>query len=93
MNPMNVALARTARLAREAATPVYSTSTPTPVREHLQMVEVESMLGRFWSKPMPESKVSEYMNIMLSGDTAEYYEYAISDIDCSVKCWCAKEGA
>lgn len=30
MNPMNVASNRTARLVREAATPVYSTTTPGP---------------------------------------------------------------
>lgn len=30
MNPTIAANARTARLAREAVTPVYSTSTPTP---------------------------------------------------------------
>lgn len=33
MNPMQVASARTARLVREAATPVYSTDTATAMRE------------------------------------------------------------
>jgi hypothetical protein len=88
MNPATVASARTARLVREAATPVYSTSTPAPkVREHIMAVEIDSLMGRSWST-MPESQVDDYIRCMTTGETAEYYEAGLSDIDHSAKCWC-----
>lgn len=80
MNPMMVAQNRTARLVREASTPVYSTSTPA--REHLSVVEVEfDTGGRFWTKPMPDSEVDAYI-----GDLPE--SMYLSDIDHAGKCWC-----
>lgn len=84
MNPMQIAANRTARLVAEAATPVYSTSTPVGrEREHLMVIEIDSGMGRYWSSPMLGSKVDDYVaHVPMS--------YGISDIDCSVKCWCAK---
>lgn len=79
MNPMQVAKARTARLVREAQTPVYSTETK--VREHLTVVEMDSGMGRYWSKPMPDSEVEDYIN-----RTPQSYE--VSDIDHAARCWC-----
>ena len=60
-------------------------TTVTPPRQHLQVVEMEHEYGyRFWSKPMREEAVSAYIE--------EYrnLDYGLSDIDCSVKCWCSK---
>ena len=79
MNPMMVAQNRTARLVREAQTPVYTTETK--VREHLYVVEMDSGMGRYWSKPMPDSEVDDYIN-----RTPQSYE--VSDIDHAAKCWC-----
>ena len=76
-NPAQVASARTARLVREARTPVYSTVTKPVVREHITAVEVDDM-GRWWSH-MPDSEVDAY---------CERYEGVVSDIAHSAKCWC-----
>lgn len=84
INPASVAAARTARLVREAATPVYSTVTPARVREHVKVVEMEDEMGRSWSLPMRESAVDAYIDGLVE------VGYWVSDIDCSVKCWCAK---
>lgn len=82
MNPMMVAKNRTARLVAEARKPAYSTVTRPKVREHLKVVELESDLGgRWWSRPMRESEVAEYIGNSM-----------VSDIDCSAKCWCVSEG-
>jgi len=81
MNPMKVAANRTARLASEAATPVFSTSTPP--REHRMAVEVENDYGhRSWDH-MKESEVSDYISGIPDS-------YSLSDVDHSAKCWCAK---
>lgn len=81
MNPMMVAKNRTARLVREAQTPVYTTSTPAPVeREHLTAVEIDTDFGRYWSH-MPDSDVDAF---------CDRYPGEISDIDHSAKCWCQK---
>lgn len=85
MNPKNVASARTARLAREVSTPVYSTSTPAPKREHVTMIEMADSVHRMWTGP--------YMGASEQRAGIEYWGligYSISDIDCSVKCWCTK---
>lgn len=82
MNPMMVAQARTARLVREATTPVYSTETkPAPEREHITAVELEDDYGRSWSH-MPDNEVDAYINDMA------ILGYGLSDIDHSAKCWC-----
>lgn len=78
MNPNDVAKARIARLAREAAKPVYT--TVTPAREHLVAVEIDGVWGRHWSH-MVESDLDQYLST-LSGDVE------LSDIDHSGKCWC-----
>ena len=84
MNPASVAVARTARLVREAATPVYSTSTPAPkAREHQMAVEIDSLFGRHWSH-MPESEVDAYIERSVGG----YDEAELLDIDHSARCWC-----
>lgn len=77
-NPAQVASARTARLVREAQTPVYSTSTP--VQQHMMAVEVDSGIGRYW-REMPENKVNEFCDNLAPS-------YSVSDIDHSAKCWC-----
>lgn len=83
MNPSRVAQNRTARLAVEATTPVYSTETP--VREHMSVVEMEGDLGgRRWSAPMKDSAVTEYI------DGYDGTGYSVSDIDHAAKCWCFK---
>jgi hypothetical protein len=82
INPASVASARTARLVREASTPVYSTSTPAPkAREHLHAVEIEfDTGGRLWTS-MPEGEVDGYI-----ADLPE--SIGLSDVDHSAKCWC-----
>lgn len=82
MNPMQVAKARTARLVREAQTPVYSTETKPAVREHLSVIEIEyAGGGRAWSAPMPDSEVDAYLD-------AHLRDNSVSDIDHAAKCWC-----
>lgn len=79
MNPMNVAAARGARLAREARTPVYTTATPA--RQHFLAVEVENDMGhRSWSK-VREDKLDEFVAGILPGD-------GLSDVDHHAFCWC-----
>lgn len=85
MNPKTALANRTARLVREASTPVYSTVTKPVVREHIMAVETDSMYGRHWSH-MPDSEVDEHIARMVS------YGDELSDIDHSAKCWCFKEG-
>lgn len=80
MNPNDVAKARSARLTREAAMPVYTTTTPA--REHLVAVEIDSVWGRHWSH-MVESELDSFIGKISDG--AE-----LSDIDHSAKCWCFK---
>lgn len=86
MNPSQAFANRTARLAAEAATPVFTSETPSKPepRSHLTMVEVENEVGRYWSGPYSDKQVKGVCN--------QYEEmgYSISDIDCSSKCWCAK---
>jgi hypothetical protein len=82
MNPMMVAQNRTARLVREAQTPVYSTATKPVEREHLSVVEIEyAGGGRAWSAPMPDSEVDGYLDRVLSVNS-------VSDIDHAAECWC-----
>lgn len=89
-NPAQVMANRTARLVREALTPVYSTSTPpAPAggRAHTKIVEMEYPSGyRTWSAPMAEGRVNDYIDSF--GDLA-----MLSDIDCSFTCWCVKDGS
>lgn len=82
--PAQVASARTARLVREAHTPVYSTSTPAPpAREHLSAVEVEfDTGGRIWHH-MKESEVDDFIANLTE------WEF-FSDCDHSAKCWCQR---
>ena len=81
MNPNDVAKARTARLAREATTPVYSTSTPAP--EHLYVAEIEADTGyRRWTKPMTEDALNAEVDAMAE------IGYSLSDWDHAAKCWC-----
>jgi len=83
ISPLTVAANRTARLVREATTPVYSTTTPE--REHLMVVEMdEEYYGRHWSRPMPESEVAAYI------DSFPERSYEISDIDHAARCWCQR---
>ena len=84
MNPMDVAKNRTARLVREATTPVYTTATAPVVREHITAVELEDDFGRHWSH-MLDSEVDAYLTDMA------VLGYGVSDIDHSAKCWCQKE--
>ena len=78
--PAQVASNRTARLVREAKTPVYTSQTTA--REHLTAVEIQvSDGGRYWSS-MPDSEVDAFC------DKAESYGNSVSDIDHSLKCWC-----
>jgi hypothetical protein len=82
MNPAAVARNRTARLVREASTPVYSTETKPRVREHLSVVEIEyAGGGRAWSAPMPDSEVDGYLDRNLRDNS-------VSDIDHAARCWC-----
>lgn len=79
MNPAKVAQNRTARLAREARTPAFSTETPA--REHRMAVELEDDYGRHWTH-MDESEVDTYISDMA------VIGYGLSDIDHSGMCWC-----
>lgn len=83
MNPMQMNANRTARLVREASTPVYSTSTPAPKpREHMVVIEWEHIHGgRHWSKPFPHNTVDAEVEALSS-------QYAISDLDHALACWC-----
>lgn len=84
MNPMDVAKARTARLAAEAVRPVYTSETKPVERAHVTMVEFEDDYHRSWSGP--------YFSVEQQRDAIDEMEsigYWVSDIDCSVKCWCA----
>lgn len=84
--PAQVAANRTARLVAEAKTPTYRSETPAPAeREHLMVIEWESMYGRYWGRPIPESQVNEAVREALA-DT----HYEVSDIDHSAKCWCQR---
>lgn len=79
MNPTNVAVARTARLVREATTPVYSTSTPTPAEvlanyDHLVLVELDGMFGRS-RRVMRESETDAYLDGVLGSDAYELSDY------------------
>lgn len=80
ISPLTVAANRTARLVREANTPVYSTTTP--VREHVFMVELEDSVygSRHW--------VSDHeADVLLALPSAPY---VFSDRDHSTSCWCQK---
>lgn len=81
MNPNQAFANRTARLVREAQTPVYSTETKVAEREHLSVVEMDSGMGRYWSAPMKDSEVDAYID-----GTPQSYD--VSDIDHAAKCWC-----
>lgn len=85
MNPLQVAQARTARLAAEARKPVFSTSTPEraqETREHMVAVEIETDYGyRYWST-MPESHARDF--ICAEQAKGNYF----SDQDHAVACWC-----
>lgn len=83
MNPNKAFQNRTARLVREATTPVYTTATPAPAqREHIIACEVATDSGRYW-RTMPESEVSDFWaNLPAS--------YDASDEDHSTECWCFK---
>lgn len=79
MNPSQAFANRTARLAREATTPVYSTSTPTPAEvlanfDHLVLVELDGMFGRSRSV-MPESETDAYLDAVLGSDAYELSDY------------------
>lgn len=83
MNPKQAMANRTARLVREAHTPVYSTET-VPVRpEHLTAVETDTDSGRFWSH-MPESEITAFIDATFAAGND------ISDIDHSAMCWCQR---
>lgn len=83
MNPSQAFANRTARLAVEATTPVYSTSTPaTPAYDHIVAIELDGMYGRSWSH-MPESQTEEYLNAVLGSDA-----YDLSDYCHSTRCKC-----
>lgn len=83
MNPAQVAQNRTARLVREAQTPVYSTATP--VREHIMAVEWEwDMGGRYWTE-VRENEVDAVIEARTATGTV-----FVSDVDHSAKCWCQK---
>jgi hypothetical protein len=85
MNPAKAAQNRTARLVREATTPVYSTSTP--VREHLTVVEWDDDTHRWWTAPMPDSEVDGYIERTIAQHNGNI---GLSDIDHAAKCWCQK---
>lgn len=79
-NPAQVAANRTARLVREAKTPVYTSTSKPAVREHFMAVEVDSGMGRYWNT-VPESQVDAFINSIPQS-------YDVSDVDHSLKCWC-----
>lgn len=90
MNPAIAFAARTARLAREAQTPVYSTSTPTREEvlanyDHLVMVELDSDFGRSRAV-MPESETDAYLDGVLGSDL-----YWMSDYCHASACKCGDD--
>lgn len=85
MNPSQAFANRTARLAREASTPVYSTTTPSREEvlakfDHIVAIELDSDFGRSWSH-MPESEADAYLDAVL-------HAYDLSDYCHSAKCKC-----
>lgn len=89
-SPAAVASARTARLVREAATPVYSTSTPTEAErlanyDHLVLVELDSDFGRS-RQVMRESETEAYLDGVLGSDL-----YWMSDYCHAARCGCGQE--
>lgn len=91
MNPSQAFANRTARLAREATTPVYSTTTPAPKqREHMVAVETESLYGRHWST-MKESEVEAFISRLDDWfPGCDERGTFLSDMDHSAQCWCQK---
>jgi hypothetical protein len=81
-SPAQVAANRTARLVREAQTPVYSTETAKAEREHLTAIEIDSGCGRYWITVRDDQVDAAIDEVPQS--------YGISDIDHSGKCWCFK---
>lgn len=52
--------------------------------EHVMVVEMEwENGGRFWSPPMPASKVNAFVATFPS-------DLYVSDVDCSTQCWCCQ---
>jgi len=82
MNPMNVAQNRTARLVREANTPVYTTVSRPVVRQHRMAVEWDSVYGRAWNIDIPENEVDLFIR------QYENETYGLSDVDHWTGCWC-----
>lgn len=83
MNPAQVHANRTARLVKEAKTPVYSSASAAPrERQHKMVVEMEhEQGGRSWSGSMDEDKVNAYIDSFPAG-------YMLSDVDHAGNCWC-----
>lgn len=83
-SPAKVAANRTARLVREANTPLYRSESKEigSERRHQIAVEIDSVWGRHWSH-MAEDKVDTFIAMLPEGDE-------LSDIDHSAKCWCFK---
>lgn len=87
MNPMQAFANRTARLASEATTPVYSTTTPTREEflasyDHMVMVELDGIYGRSRSI-MPESETDAYLDALLGSSDYEMSDYCHA---CACKC-------
>lgn len=87
MNPSQAFANRTARLAREASTPVYSTTTPSREEvlakfDHIVAIELDGVWGRSWSH-MPESETDAYLDAVLGTDDNELSDYCHSS-----KCKC-----
>lgn len=79
MNPSQAFANRTARLAAEAATPVYSTTTPTREEvlanyDHLVVVELDGIYGRSRTV-LPESETDAYLDGVLGSDAYEMSDY------------------
>lgn len=82
--PAQVASARTARLVREAKTPVYTSESHPVERQHEMAVEIESTWGRQWFF-MPDSEVDAFID-----EHDKENEMWLSDVDHSAKCWCQR---
>lgn len=55
------------------------------VPEHTVKVEMEGIMGRYWSAPMPDGETKAYIERRM-----RFSDDEVSDIDCAMSCPCVK---
>jgi hypothetical protein len=62
------------------------TITPKTVQPHTVVVEMDGVMGRYRSEPMPGFRVDSWLfQNSRNGD-------GLSDMWCTSKCWCQQQG-